>query len=114
MSEDREFLKARAVRLGYLLQSPGWPDLLALLRELEHEAVEAVNKFEGWDREKAADLVTIQRTVSRTCEQIVKRVSENIVAGQVDDVLQNVSVDSRQLSDEELQQLAESRIPGTY
>jgi hypothetical protein len=112
---DSEFNKARAKRLEYLLQSPGWPDLLALLAELDAEATEALHSFAGWDRERKCDLMARMQAVHGMRLEIVKRVQENILAGQVDDVVDNRPESSdAQLSDEQLAEIVETRIPGTY
>lgn len=115
MATGNSFNQARAQRLKYLLQSPGWPDLLAILAELDSEATEALHSFAGWDRERKCDLMARMQAVHGMRLEIVKRVQENILAGESPDVLDNKPEGEQpQLTDEELLEIAETRIPGTY
>lgn len=115
MAMDNSFEQAKSQRLKYLLQSPGWPDLLALLAELDNEATEALHSFNGWDRERKCDLMARMQAVHGMRLEIVKRIEQNILAGESINVVDNrPESDSEQLTDEELEKLVETRIPGSY
>lgn len=101
-----EGLQARAQRLSTLVQSPGWPDLVQILSEINTEAAQQVRDFKGWDKDQKASLFDRMQAVDATCQQVISKVNAFIVAG--------TSSDMHNVSEAELQQADETRIPGTY
>ena len=101
---DNEIVRAKAQRLMALVQSPGWPDLVNILSELNSEAAQAVRSFQGWDKDQKCSMVDRAQAVDGTVQQVIARVNAFIVAGSQMDV-HNTSEDGLP---------AETRIPGTY
>lgn len=105
--------RARAIRLGYLTQSPGWPDLVKMLNDLVNEQVSACMAFEGWDKDQKCDLMTRQQTAMQFRDELLKRIQNFLLAP---DMPQGDNPIQAQTLADAVNQSGETdtRIPGTY
>ncbi len=110
-NEQIEKDRARSNRIAALMQSPGYPDLVRLLSELEYEAIQQVNTFKGWDHDQKSDLMARQQAVSGMKTEILKRLQNYLLAGNAPPVhnTEESLADAMQGKIEN-----ESRVPGTY
>lgn len=105
--------KAKAIRFGYLTQSPGWPDLVQLLNRLVQEAVDQANSFAGWDRDQKCDLMARQQAVAGMRDELLKRIQNFLLAANSPE--DNNTEQVANLADAMRRPtIDESRIPGTY
>lgn len=107
-----EIAQALANRLVLLKSSPGFNDLVGIVKELELEATASLVDFAGWDKDQIASLKSRAQAAKELCHEIFIRIDERILAGASSSNTRVESAQADTLRNTILE--ADTRIPGTY